>query len=165
MIDSGKVATADDLKWRADASVPSGSNLPDVVQSGSRGGHDSECLTLEPQSKESSAYKHMPRDINLADGRNPAFIVSKKHLDVAEIPDAIDTPEGPHHNGLKSEGDAESDDSDAAAEKEEMATQKSLMEMYQTLLTGSASYGSSHDDVKYFVCLVIKKAQKSSIRN
>ena len=153
VIDSSSVVAADDLESRADTSVSSACNLPDIVQSGSHVGYDNGCQSFEPQIMEYSADKHISRDINLADARDPVFIVSMKHLNVADNPSEIDKPEDCHQSELKSESDVDSDDSDTVAETEEMATQKSLIEMYQTLLTGSASHDSSHDDVKYLVCL------------
>ena len=153
VIDSSSVVAADNLESRADTSVSAACNLPDVVQSGSNVGHDNGYESFEPQIMEYSANKHISRDINLADARDPVFIVSMKHLNVADNPSEIDKPEDSHQSELKSESDVDSDDSDTVGETEEMATQKSLMEMYQTLLTGSASHDSSHDDVKYLVCL------------
>ena len=162
VINSNRIVAADDLESRADTSVPSACHLPDIVQSGSHVGHDNGRQSSEHEITECSADKHSARDINLADKKDPVFIVSMKHPNVADNPSEIDRTEDRLQSGLKTEGVADSDDSDTVAEKEEMATQKSLMEMYQTLLTESASCDSPHDEVKYLIFFVVKNG--SSIK-
>ena len=154
VIDSSNDVAVDDPKLHGDISLSSEFNLQDVMQSGIHVGNGNGCQTLELQIKQSSTDNHISSDIT--HGIDSASIEPKKHPDVAEYQGENDKSEDPHHSESKSGGEAESDDSDTVAEKEEMATQNSLMEMYETLLTGSTRHGSSRE-VKYFL-FAIKKA-------
>ena len=153
VIDSSSAVAVDDPKLSGDISISSECNLRHVMQSGTHVGNGNGCQTPELQIKLSSTDKHISHDTSLAYGIESESIVSKKHPDVAEYEGENDKSEDPHSKGLKSEGEADSDDLDTVAEKEEMATQNSLMEMYETLLTGSARHGSSHNEVKYLASL------------